>query len=570
MEKRSEPLRVGIMLDGLSAPAWISQLLAQLNEDSRVSMVLVVVNAEARTSLTLAKVKRRLSGTLYRLYERLDRRIFRTSIDAFEMRDVAVLVDGATFIRARPERKGFVHRFDLATLDAVRKENLDVLLRFGFNILRGEILEVPRHGVWSYHHGDNRLFRGGPPFFWEMFERQPTTGVILQILTEDLDGGYVIYRSSSATDLTSLSRGRNAAYWKGSHFVARCLRDLYEDPLQFRESRRALQPSDPYKRGIYRTPTNLQMLHFLGKLTQHVLRRAVLKVLFKDQWCLGLRDRGAADTVESGAFRTVVPPRDRFYADPFVVSRGGSRQLLFEEFPYADGRGHISAAQLTPSGQVHHVGRVLSAPHHLSYPCVFQEGEHIYISPESYEAREIAVHRAIAFPRTWERFAVVRSDLAAVDPTIIKWEDRYWIFCNVAQAGMSPNDELHIFYASALDGPWYDHHRNPVVSDVTRARPGGRPFMHDGCLIRPAQDCSGMYGRVIRLQCIDRLGPAVYEEREVGIIGPDEANGATGIHTYDSSETLEVVDVRYARSRMRLRRPAHGHVRVNFELDLKR
>ena len=36
--------------------------------------------------------------------------------------------------------------------------------------LRGEIA---RHGVWSYHHGDNRFYRGGPPGFWEVMEDQP-------------------------------------------------------------------------------------------------------------------------------------------------------------------------------------------------------------------------------------------------------------------------------------------------------------------------------------------------------------------------------------------------------------
>jgi hypothetical protein len=42
--------------------------------------------------------------------------------------------------------------------------------------------------VWSYHHGDNEFYRGGPPHFWELYEKAPLSGVILQVLTEELDG----------------------------------------------------------------------------------------------------------------------------------------------------------------------------------------------------------------------------------------------------------------------------------------------------------------------------------------------------------------------------------------------
>ncbi|MBK7221811.1 MAG: hypothetical protein IPH94_10950 [Saprospiraceae bacterium] len=37
----------------------------------------------------------------------------------------------------------------------------DLLIRFGFRILRGEVLILPKYGIWSLHHGDNRINRGG-------------------------------------------------------------------------------------------------------------------------------------------------------------------------------------------------------------------------------------------------------------------------------------------------------------------------------------------------------------------------------------------------------------------------
>jgi len=38
-------------------------------------------------------------------------------------------------------------RFSPTDLEVIREYNLDVVLRFGFNIIRGEILKVPRYGI---------------------------------------------------------------------------------------------------------------------------------------------------------------------------------------------------------------------------------------------------------------------------------------------------------------------------------------------------------------------------------------------------------------------------------------
>src|SRR4030095_17246901 len=111
-------------------------------------------------------------------------------------------------------------------IETIGNHQIDVALAFGFRILKGDILTVPRYGVWSYHHGDNLVNRGGPAGFWEVMEGSPVTGSILQVLTEELDGGRVIYRSHAHTDQHSVRRNRANYYWKSSAFLLRKLRDL--------------------------------------------------------------------------------------------------------------------------------------------------------------------------------------------------------------------------------------------------------------------------------------------------------------------------------------------------------
>jgi methionyl-tRNA formyltransferase len=128
-----------------------------------------------------------------------------------------------------PIVKGFTQRFSQQDLEIVREQKLDVILRFGFNILRGEILSVPRYGIWSYHHGDNAYYRGGPAYFWEIYERHPLSGVILQVLSEELDAGLVLCKANLETQQgVSTVRNRVQPYWTASFFVIRKLHQLHQ------------------------------------------------------------------------------------------------------------------------------------------------------------------------------------------------------------------------------------------------------------------------------------------------------------------------------------------------------
>src|SRR4029079_8740558 len=106
-------------------------------------------------------------------------------------------------------------------IEALRGFDLDVAVRLGFRILKGDVLTVPRFGVWSYHHGDNRVYRGGPPAFWEVMDGADATGAILQVLTERVDDGVVLDRTLVATEKLSVTKNRAKLYWKAASLLPR-------------------------------------------------------------------------------------------------------------------------------------------------------------------------------------------------------------------------------------------------------------------------------------------------------------------------------------------------------------
>ncbi|MCJ7813600.1 hypothetical protein MUP95_09835, partial [bacterium] len=189
---------------------------------------LIILND--RTQLNMSKYDRIKKGwhkILYHIYNKTDYLLFKKNPDAFVKKNLIKLLPDTKVIKVKPVQRKFSDYIKPNDIINIKNQNIDILIRMGFRILKGPILTVAKYGVWSYHHGDNRKIRGGPPGFWETVENWDETGSILQILNEDLDGGRVIYRSWSSTDKLSPARNRNNLYWKSLSFLPRRIEQLY-------------------------------------------------------------------------------------------------------------------------------------------------------------------------------------------------------------------------------------------------------------------------------------------------------------------------------------------------------
>jgi hypothetical protein len=540
-------LRVGIMLDSYTASAWVAKIVEDIQTSGFAQVELVVLNypsAQTRPSLK-TRLRNHWRLTLFHLYEQWDYRRNKAHHDAKASMNLTSLLNGVPSITVHPVRKGFTDRIPEDELAEIRSQDLDVLFRFGFRIIQGGILSAARYGVWSFHHGDNLEYRGGPALFWEIYERNPISGTILQILTDSLDGGRVIYRSHSSTDQTSLYRSRNPIYWKTADFALRRLRDLHMHGIEHIHALFTYCEQDTYTRGIYRTPNTLQMVLFMARLLSRSLQARIASWRFgsRPQWFLAIRRRSAAHGFDDPSnYRLMLPPKDRFYADPFLVERDGKTYLFLEDFRFSEGRAVISYFELGPDGSPSTPVEVLRRPYHLSYPFLFTHEGQMYMIPETKENRTVELYRATSFPTTWTLEAVLLNDIYAVDATILKINDKFWMFAGVSNGRHSNCDELGLFFADSLTGPWLPHPRNPVLSDVRRSRPAGALFFDGERLIRPSQDCGKAYGYALVFSEVLTLTETKYEERPIARLDPGWVRGNLGTHTYTRTEQFEVID----------------------------
>jgi len=225
------PLRIGILLDGSRLIRVFEEIIRDIQQCDFAHIELLIYHRSNVVSPPVSRVRRLLSKSLlWGLYTRLDRKLHPVAEDPLEERDCSGILSGIESIQVTPITQRFVHRFPDDAIETIRSRKLDVLLRFGFNILRGDILQAVQYGVWSFHHGDPDFYRGGPAHFWEMYERNPLSGAVLQILTEDLDAGRMLGKTLFATAPGfSLRYNRLQPYYGSMHLVIQKLWELHQN-----------------------------------------------------------------------------------------------------------------------------------------------------------------------------------------------------------------------------------------------------------------------------------------------------------------------------------------------------
>lgn len=539
-------LRIGLLVNSYELSTWEYVLIERLINSHYASIELVILNDRETTKRTLLRrIKDNWKHILFALYARLDRKLFNVHPNAFEPKDATALLDGIPVVKAKPIAATFSDFLRDEDIAQITNHKLDLLIRFGFRILRGDVFQSAKYGIWSYHHGDNNVNRGGPAGCWEVMERWAEMGSMLQIITEDLDDGQVLYRSFSQVDRRSIHRNANSVYWKSLSFLSRKLEELHsvgEDEFFKRVDKLNKRPNF-YSNRFFTTPGNWRMLKLIAVHLFRFVRNKCVDLAYLDQWILLFRIRTGLST-SLWRFNRIVPPRDRLFMDPFIIQKDNNYYIFIEELIRGSDRGHISVITMDEGGNYGKPVTVMEKSYHLSYPFVFEYGDDCYLVPESRANRTIQLYKCIDFPSKWEFQMNLMENIEAVDATLFHHEGKWWLFANIVEnPGASSSDELFLFYSEELHTKdWIPHPLNPVVSDVKRARPAGRVLVHEGRTLRPSQDCSQRYGHGVRINEITTLNEDEYDEVEIASIGPNWDKRVMAVHTFNCTGDLTVVD----------------------------
>lgn len=459
--------------------------------------------------------------------------------EALQTRDLSDILGDVDTIECSVEEDGFSQYFNDEDIDEIRSYNIDFILRNAFGIIRGEILEVPTYGIWSFHHQNEQKYRGSPPGLWEIIEGDPVTGAILQRLTNRLDGGIVLRRGFFETK-RDWSENINHVFYGTVEWPAQVARDILQGNSEYVNG-----PPSSTDAPIYRNPS-------LYDLTKYHLNdlRSKLRQLKKgrDNWNIGIIESDVQDLVgnDTNLGVTWFPKKrnDGFFADPFVAEIDGGKYIFAENYSYEREKGVISYIKYPDdfkNGEFHHA---YEEDIHMSYPYMFTHDNNVYCTPEIHESNEVKLYR-IERPDKWITETTLVDGIQAVEPTVIHHGDYWWLFFmrseNLYDSERYQHTKLFLYYSSNLFHGWEPHYNNPVKTDIRSSRPAGSPFRMRGDLFRPTQYCVGEYGKKITLNKITELNPDSFNEEIIGEITPTNPY-PKGTHHLSTGDKITAID----------------------------
>lgn len=297
--------------------------------------------------------------------------------------------------------------------------------------------------------------------------------------------------------------------------------------------------------------SNREALRLSWRLVTRLAGRAVQKALYLDEWHLMFDVSGQAD-VPFDQFNKIIPPKDRFWADPHSLHVNGRYYIFVEEYLYRAKKAHIAVIEMDEQGRCKAPVRVLEADYHLSYPFVFEWQGQYYMVPESAENESVSLYECVSFPYEWRFKMHLMRGVHAVDTTLLRHEGRWWLFTGMNEDWAAlPLVKLYLFSSSELfTMDWQPHPMNPIVSDEMIARPAGRLYTRDGALFRPTQVFSTMYGSGFDLNEVVTLTETEYREKPAASVRPDWDPRIEATHTYTRDGQLTVIDVFTRRRRL--------------------
>ena len=241
----------------------------------------------------------------------------------------------------------------------------------------------------------------------------------------------------------------------------------------------------------------------------------------------------------------IIPPKDRFWADPIVIFENEIYYIFIEELLYDTDKGHISVFEINKDGSVTQPVKIIENEYHMSYPFVFKYEDKFYMIPETSHNNTIDLYKAKNFPYEWEFEKTIFNNIKATDTTLVFKNQKWWMFTSIKEFENGTYDNvLSVFNTdNPISGSWKKQIKNTVKNDIENSRQGG-PFFKDENenLFRVSQNGSNTYGYGYNVHKIVELSETSFREELVYNYKATDKE-IIGVHTFNKVRDIQVYDV---------------------------
>ena len=264
----------------------------------------------------------------------------------------------------------------------------------------------------------------------------------------------------------------------------------------------------------------------------------IIKKYGADCWAIGFVRGGLQSIMENDTYEAdwVEMPKDRWYADPFILDVTDTLILLLvEDYAYTTKKGIISLLKIDRQlFSIVERKEILELATHLSFPNIIRRNGKIFIFPESAQSGKLDMYEYNPITESVKYCATICDDVV--------WDsDITELFGEQLLFTAAHNDkQLDIFAWDEKIQRFVSKYVLP--SEKKNSRLGGKVFEYKGKTYYPAQECDGGYGVAIDIKEISHMN-GTFSTRVVKKIKSNHPIHTIGLHTLNEFKDVVVIDV---------------------------
>jgi len=503
-------LRAAIITDHLSLAKWQIQALNHANDDIEIVCVLNCLNTKNKKNI--------LKNFFYYALSFLSLKNNATKKYFFADHNAEIINFDSSYVNnwQTIPNKIITKLFD---------QKIEVVIKFGMHLLTVDE-KLSKLNVLSFHHGNPSKYRGRPAGFYEIFNGEKKSGVIVQKISNELDAGTIYAFAESKVINFSYKQTALNFYSVSKYLLRTAIINLNQN-----------KEIVILKNGKnYRLPSNLTVLLFVFKIISNFIKKIIYGFFYEKRWNVAIANNKlmfqGKESLPNSALTTIpIENNYNFYADPFFSLDGKSIRL--EALGNQSGLGDILEISLKD----HREQKVLMTGKHYSYPFAFNYNNQEYLLPE------VANHSSqYAVSLEKDQFQIPikgLDDKRIVDATLYNQGGWWYLFFGFAN---NAHTILNLWISNDLSKSFFPHPSSPICFSPSSARMAGGITLINSKLLRFGQNNEGQYGESLSVLEINELSPTNYSETHCGSIFLESAKGP---HSLNVSADLTKIVIDY-------------------------
>jgi hypothetical protein len=156
-------LKIGIMLDSFQVQRWIYKILLDINKSDYAEISLLIIKNENYVRSTFGiprKTNIEFKKILFEIFKAVDFHLYKTKDNPCEIIDAGNTLRDIKTVIVNPRNNHAAFDFEEDEIRKIEAYSLDVIVNFSFGRLVGEILDLPRYGVWAHNLDDSNTGNG--------------------------------------------------------------------------------------------------------------------------------------------------------------------------------------------------------------------------------------------------------------------------------------------------------------------------------------------------------------------------------------------------------------------------